>query len=314
MQNQNQLISTKINFKIFLTLLFLKSAIIQSQAIQVKYLDKINYWKQDYFHKKVKEIETEQTEFYIERSGREVAQKIQRQYISKHTFNHFGKLINQFNKNSVFNRSKKYINYSTIIYEYDSNQVLLKEKTYTNLDTVTFQPKDTAVYASRVYKYDAKGILLSCLEYNNEKVLIKTTTVTTDTIQKTLVLFIKENNNYSSYLKTVHKFDDNFNLIEQTFFKGNQPNGKNSISYNSDGLKEKEYYEAYDSHYESVEQYQYNKNGLIEVHGRNSNLDPGNKFYYMYTFDKNKNWLTKTIKNDDGVVTESSIRKIIYYM
>lgn len=219
----------------------------------------------------------------------------------------------QFDEIVVFYHLIKHKNYRRIIYEYDTNQVLLKEKTYTNLDTVAFQPRDTAVYTSKVYKYDVKGILLSCLEYNNAKVLIKTTTITTDSIQKTIELFVKENNNYSSYLKTVHKFDDNANLIEQTFYKGNQPNGKNSISYNGDGLKEKEYYEAYDSHYESVERYQYNKNGLLEVHGRNSNLDPGNKFYYTYTFDKNKNWLTKTIKNDDGVVTESSIRKIVYY-
>ena len=304
---------TKNIFKIFLTIICLQSAMLHSQTIQKNYLEKINYWKQDFFHKKVKEVETEQTEFYVERSGREVAQKIQKQYFSKQIFNRSGKLINQFNKTFVFDRTKKYKNYSTIIYEYDANQFLLKEKTYTNLDTVAFQPRDTAVYTSKVYKYDVKGILLSCLEYNNAKVLIKTTTITTDSIQKTIELFVKENNNYSSYLKTVHKFDDNANLIEQTFYKGNQPNGKNSISYNGDGLKEKEYYEAYDSHYESVGRYQYNKNGLLEVHGRNSNLDLGNKFYYTYTFDKNKNWLTKTIKNDDGVVTESSIRKIVYY-
>lgn len=304
---------TKNVFKIFLIIICLQSAMLHSQTIQKNYLDEINYWKQDFFYKKVKEVETEQTEFYVEGSGREVVQKIRRQYFSKQTFNRSGKLINQFNKTSVFNHSKKYKNFSTILYEYDSNQVLLKEKTYTNLDTVSFQPKDTAVYASKFYKYDAKGILLSCLEYNNAKVLIKTTTITTDTIQKTIELFIKENNNYSSYLKTVHKFDNATNLIEQTFYKGNQPNGKNSITYNADGLKEKEYYEAYDSHYESVERYQYNKNGFLEVHGRNSNLDPGNKFYYTYTFDKNKNWLIKTIKNDDGTVTESYTRKIVYY-
>lgn len=236
-------------FKIFLTLICLKSAMMHSQTIQMNYLDKINYWKQDFFHKKVKEVETEQTEFYVQRSGREVAQKIQKQYFSKQTFNRSGKLINQFNKTFVFDRTKKYKNYSTIIYEYDANQFLLKEKTYTNLDTVSFQPKDTAVYASKVYKYDAKGMLLSCLEYNNAKVLIKTTTITTDTIQKTLELIVKENSNYLTYLKTVHKFDATANLIEQTFFQGNQPNGKNSITYNEDGQKEKEHYQAYDSYY-----------------------------------------------------------------
>ena len=302
-----------IKLKLFLTIFCFNSIFLHSQPVQMKYLDKINYWKQEYFYKKVKEINTEQTEFQAERNGREEAQKIRRQFFSKQTFNSFGKMESQFDEIVVFYHLKKHKNYRRIIYEYDTNQVLLKEKTYTNLDTVAFQPRDTAVYASKVYKYDVKGILLSCLEYNNAKVLIKTTTITTDSIQKTIELFVKENNNYSSYLKTVYKFDDNANLIEQTFYKGNQPNGKNSISYNGDGLKEKEYYEAYDSHYESVERYQYNKNGLLEVHGRNSNLDPGIKFYYTYTFDKNKNWLTKTIKNDDGVVTESSIRKIVYY-
>jgi hypothetical protein len=313
MKIYNQLISTKIFFKIFLTLLFLKSGIIHSQAIQMKYLDKINYWKQDYFHKKVKEIETRHMYFYAQRSRTEAEQKIKREHFSKQVFNSFGKIISQLDKITAYNYSETHKNYRKVIYVYNTNQLLLKEKTYTNLDTVAFQPRDTAVYASKVYKYDVKGILLSCLEYNNAKVLIKTTTVTTDTIQKTIELFIKENNNYSSYLKTVHKFDDNANLIEQIFYKGNQPNGKNSISYNDDGLKEKEYYEAYDSHYESVNRYLYNKNGLLEVLHRNTNIDPGDKHNYTYTFDKNKNWLTKTIKNDDGVITESSTRKIVYY-
>ena len=313
MKIYNQLILTKIIFKIFLTLLFLKSGIIHSQAIQMKYLDKINYWKQDYFHKKVKEIETKQTDFYAQGSRIEAEQKIKREHFSKQVFNSFGKIISQFDEITVYNYLKKHKNYRTVIYEYNTNQLLIKEKTYTNLDTVVFQPKDTAVYTSKVFKYDTKGILVSCEEYNNTRKLIKTTTITTDTIQKTMELIIKENSHYLSYLKTVHKFDDNANLIEQTFYKGNQPNGKNSISYNDDGLKEKEYYEAYDSHYESVNRYLYNKNGLLEVLHRNTNIDPGDKHNYTYTFDKNKNWLTKTIKNDDGVITESSTRKIVYY-
>ncbi len=291
----------------------LQSGVVHSQTIQKDYLEKINYWKQDFFHKKVKEVETEHTEFYIQRSGREQLQKIQKQSISKQTYNNSGKLMSQLIKTSFYNSSTTRKNLSKTVYEYDNNLFLLKERTYTNLDTVLLKPIDTASYASKVYKYDTKGMLISCLEYNNTKVLVKTTTISTDTIQKTIELLIKENNNYSSYLKIVDKFDDEANLIEQTFYKGNQPNGKNSLTYNADGKKEKEHFEAYDSYYESVEQYQYNKNGLLAVHGRNSNVDPGNKYYYTYTLDKNKNWLTKIIKKDDEIVTESYTRKIVYY-
>lgn len=292
----------------------LQSGILYSQTIQKDYLDEINYWKQDFFHKKVKEVETEHTEFYIERSGREQLQKIQKQSISKQAYNNSGKLISQLIKTSFFNTSITRKNFSKIIYEYDNTLFLLKERTYTNLDSVLLKPKDTAVYASKVYKYDAKGMLISCLEYNNAKVLVKTTIISTDSIQKTIELLVKGNSyDYSNHLKIINKFDDDTNLIEQTFYKGNQPNGKNSLTYNADGQKEKEHYEAFDSYYESVERYQYNKNGLLEVHGHNSNLDPGNNYYYTYTLDKNKNWLTKVIKNDDGIVTESYTRKIVYY-
>ncbi len=287
---------------------------LHSQAIEINYLDEINYWKSDFFYKKVKEVETDYQQFDVERNGREAIQKIRKQTYTKQIFNRFGKLISQLDQTTFFNFSKNRKTYSSTIYTYDENQRLVKERTYTDLDSILLKPKDTAAYVSKSYKYDGKGILLRCEEYNKTKNLIKTTSISIDSIQKTMTLLTRGNSNdYSNYLKTDYKFDTAAHLIEQTFYKGNKPNGRNSITYNANGQKEKEHYQAFDSHYESVEQYQYNKNGLLELQKRNSNIDPGDSLYYTYTLDKNKNWLTKEIKNEEGITVESFTRKIVYY-
>lgn len=285
---------------------------VQAQKTQNNFLDKIDYWKQESFNKKVKEVVTQHNEYSDDYSSDQQPKKLKAQTISKLSFNKSGKLMSQLDQKSSFMGSRSYKNYKKTSYEYNATLLLKKERTYTNLDSLSLEPKDTALYSLKVYNYDSKGILKECLEYNNFKVLIFKTIVSLDTLKNNLEIS-KKGNSYSNQSKAIYHFDTNYNLIETTFYNGTQLKGKYTIVYDASGRKAEERYQAYDSHFESMERFKYNKQGFIEELRRNSNIDPGNKNYYTYTFDKNKNWITKEVKNDRGVVVEFYKRTFIYY-
>jgi hypothetical protein len=298
---------------IYLTIIGILSINAQAQKNQNNYLDKIDFWKQESFNKKIKEVITERNEYFDDYSRDKQPKKLKTQTISKLVFSKSGKLMTQLEQKSSFLSSKKHKNNKKISYEYDAKLLLKKERTYTNLDSLTLEPTDTSQYSLKIYHYDSKGILNECLEYNNSKILILKTIVSVDTLKNKLEISKKGNNHSFNQTKAVYHFDMNSNLIEITYYNGSQIKGKYTFVYDTFGKKKEEKYKAFDSHFESMERFKYNKFGHIEEVSRNSNIDPCDKTFYTYTFDKNKNWLTKDIKNDTGIVVKAYIRKIVYY-
>lgn len=308
-----KLMKTKYYLLIFLAILLFKNYRIEAQTIQAKYLDKLDFWQIESYNKKVKEIDIEEVEYTDERNINQVL-NIKYQIKSKLLFNKQGKIISQFDYKIFHNWQKKQKTYRQTVYEYDEKFNLIKEKIYSNLDTLTFKPKDTSVYSSKIYNYAENGLLISFKEVNITQILVKSTSVITDTINKTIEFTERGNSNDNAlFTKIVNKFDDALNLINQSYYKGNVVRGTNDISYNLKGQKTEKFYRANDSYYEQREIYTYNKQNLIDSFSRNTNLDPGLKESHIYTFDKNKNWLTKDIKNQNQKIIHSFKRKISYY-
>jgi len=304
----------KLLIKLFyIAIIGILSINVQAQKNQNNYLDKIDFWKQESFNKKIKEVITEHNEYLDDYSRDKQPKKLKTQTISKLVFSKSGKLMTQLEQKSSFLSSKKHKNNKKISYEYDAKLLLRKERTYTNLDSLTLEPLDTSQYSLKIYNYDSKGILNECLEYNNSKILILKTIVSVDTLKNNLEISKKGNNHNFNQTKAVYQFDMNSNLIEITYYNGNQIKGKYTFVYDTSGKKKEEKYKAFDSHFESMERFKYSKFGHIEEVSRNSNIDPGDKTFFTYTFDKNQNWLTKDIKNGTGIVVDAYIRKIVYY-
>ena len=309
----------KINliFKIILfTITLLPLSYTQAQKTKKSYLDIIDYWKKESFNKNVKEITTEHT-VYENNSGR-FEKKIRTKSYTKSNklFNKFGFIVSQIDqiKSYPFLGSKNQKTFTRINYEYDTKNKLLKEKIYINLDTLTFKPIDTSNYSIKIYNYENNKPLKECLEFNTLKVLIKKTVLTYDTIKRTLEIVVNnlENNNKYQF-KTIHEFDTNSVLIQQTYFQFGKMSGINVITYDEKGRKIRATLSSATSYYESSESFKYDNQDFIIEERKGSNLDPGEKKYFNYTFDKNKNWLTKEIKTEDGNVVEYFKRKITYF-
>ena len=303
----------KFLFGTFYVLLFFTlSTFVHAQKNQNNYLDKIDYWKQESFNKKVKEVVTEFYEYYDDYGYGNQQKTLKKQTNTNQIFNKSGKLISQTEQAKTFIGSKIIKNYKKTFYEYDVNSHLIKERIYSSIDTLSLEPKDTAIYYSKIYNYDSKGILKECIEYNNSKKKVKNTVIIIDTIKNILEILQIENSSYPNNSKNKYQFDNN-TLINQIHFNGSQATGKIMFTYDIKGQKIEEHYQAFNSHYESMKRIKYNKEGLIEELSRNSNIDQVNKIFYAYTFDKNKNWLTKEVKNDRGIVVENFTRKIFYF-
>ena len=306
----------KLVFKIIcFSIIFLLSTKILAQKTQKSYLDVIDYWKKENFNKKVKEINTEHTEYDNSFDRDKNVKKIKSHTRSKQIFNKFGYLVSQIDQISSYSfmGSKSQKN-TKINYEYDAKHKLLKEKIYTNFDTITLKPIDTSNYSLKVYNYNINKLLKECLEYDNSKVLIKKTTFIIDTLKHTLEIVdynLKKNNEFQ--FREIHQFDTNSVLIQQTYFQFGKMSGIKIITYDEKGRKSNATLSSATSMDQSSESYKYDNQGFLIEQRKGSNLDPGNKTYFNYTFDSNKNWLTKEIKNDRGIVVELFKRKITYF-
>ena len=307
----------KLVFKIIcFSSILLLSTKIQAQKTKKSYLDIIDYWKKESYNKKVKEITSEHTEYETYFGRDKNSKKIKNYTKSKQIFNKFGCLVSQINQVNSYSYigSKSQNTHTRINYEYDNKYKLLKEKIYTNLDTITLKPIDTSDYSLKVYHYNINEPLKECLEYNNSKVLIKKTTFIIDTLKHTLEITdynLKKNNEFQ--FKTIHQFDDNSVLIQQTYFQFGKMSGINIITYDEKVRKSNATLSSTTSHYKSSDSYKYDSQNFLIEHREGSNTDPGTKKYFNYTFDINKNWLTKEIKNDTGIIIEHFKRKISYF-
>lgn len=309
-------LNSEMKFKIiYISFFVLFTTSIQAQNTKKSYIEIIDYWNVEMFNKKVNEVSTEHTEYDTSFGRDKSSKKIKTFTKSKQVFNKFGCLVSQIDqiRSYSFMGSKSQKN-TRINYEYDSKHKLLKEKIYTNFDTITLKPIDTSDYSLKIYNYNSNEPLKECLEYDNSKLLIKKTTFIIDTLKHTLEIVeynLKKNNEFQ--FKRIHQFDKNSVLIEQTFFQFGKKSGVNTLTYDEKGRKSKIAFSSATSMFESLDTFIYDNNGFIIEHRKGSNLDPGTKEYYKYTFDINKNWLTKEIKNEGGIVVEFFTRKITYF-
>lgn len=310
-------LNSEMKFKIiYISFFVLFTTSIQAQNTKKSYIEIIDYWNVEMFNKKVNEVSTEYTEYDTSFGSDKSSKKIKTFTKSKQIFNKFGCLVSQIDQVSSYSfvgsKSKK--KQTKINYDYDKKFKLLKEKIYTNLDTITLKPIDTTDYSLKVYNYNSNESLKECLEFDTSKVLIKKTTFIIDSLKQTLEITdynLKKNNEFE--FKVMHQFDNNLVLIEQTYFQFGKMSGISKITYDEKGRKSNVTLSSVTSYYQSSESYKYdNKDFLIELR-EGSNIDPGTIKYFDYTFDSNKNWLTKEIKNDTGNVIEHFKRKITYF-